>query len=450
MDYLNVMNEAKQNQPTINIGMIGHVSNGKSTITKCLSGKATQQHSDEKKKNITIKLGYANVKIFECMDCPKPERYQPFKSEDYVKNCNLCNKPMELARHISFVDTPGHNMLMATMLNGTCVMDCTILTEAANNPTIPAPQTREHLIATTITGTPNTLICLNKLDLVKRDVADDVVNKLRSYVKNTIASLSPIIPVAASMNINIDVLCQYLANLQIPARNLTKGCKMIVIRSFNVNHPGCQIKDLKGGVVGGSIVEGILKLGDEVILKPGYVSKIEYDKSKPLTKKEQKLAKRWQYTPLKTKIVSINSDNNSLKFAIPGGLIGAQLELDPALTADDGLIGNVLMPCTDFDNYSVYEDIAIDFEAIEELSNNYIVKQDDKVQINVNACNSSCTINKIVEEDGKTILILNLDTKPICVNIGDRVTLSSTKNGGMNIIGRGQIVDGKTSLLSTN
>ncbi len=115
-------------QATVNIGTIGHVAHGKSTLVKAISGVNTVRHMDEQVRSITIKLGYANAKIYKCLGCPEPDCYQSFSSDKEDKfNCNKCKKEMVLLRHVSFVDCPGHDILMATMLTGAAVMDAALL-----------------------------------------------------------------------------------------------------------------------------------------------------------------------------------------------------------------------------------------------------------------------------------------------------------------------------------
>ena len=132
-------------QATINIGTIGHVSHGKTTVVKAISSVDTIRFTDEMKNNITMKLGYANAKIFKCPSCPEPSCYKSFGSEkeDLVVCDNKvakeqgeekCGEKLELLRHISFVDCPGHDNLMAIMLTGAAVMDAALLLVAGNIP----------------------------------------------------------------------------------------------------------------------------------------------------------------------------------------------------------------------------------------------------------------------------------------------------------------------------
>ena len=93
-------------QATINIGTIGHVAHGKSTVVKAISGVQTVRFKNELERNITIKLGYANAKIYKCdnEECPRPGCYRSFKSEKEVDPpCERegCSGRYRLLRHVS-------------------------------------------------------------------------------------------------------------------------------------------------------------------------------------------------------------------------------------------------------------------------------------------------------------------------------------------------------------
>ena len=356
MDDLKVI---MQYQPIINVGMIGHVANGKSSLVKCLTSKETQQFSKEKERNITIRLGYANTKIWLCNTCPSPQKYSSSASSIMIKNCTICSGSLELVAHISIVDCPGHNELTSTMLNGSSVMDYAILVEACNNTDIPAPQTSEHLIATRAANIPTCMIVMNKLDLVKKEVTKEKINKLCDYVKKTISDstsetemnkIPPIIPISASFNLNLDVVCQRLSQLTIPiTRNPNDKFKMIVIRSFDVNKPGLDVTKLNGGVIGGTIMRGSLKIGDKINIYPGMTRSITdnvlKDDDKDDSKKEIK--SDFRFDPIIGEVLSIKSDMNELKYAIPGGLLGIQLTIDPAFTKNDNLSGSLVIKSED-------------------------------------------------------------------------------------------------------
>ena len=153
VDSLEVMSR----QATINIGTIGHVAHGKSTLVKAISGVNTIKHTGEKVRNITIKLGYANAKIFKCLKCPEPTNFKSFGSDKDDKvicgnklENKKCTEEMKLVRHLSFVDCPGHDILMATMLTGAAVMDAALLLISADMK-CPQPQTKEPVSYTHLT-----------------------------------------------------------------------------------------------------------------------------------------------------------------------------------------------------------------------------------------------------------------------------------------------------------
>jgi len=424
------------NQPTINVGVIGSVSDGKTTITEKLTDVKTQKHSSETKNNITIKLGYANVKIYKCNTCSPPSCYQPFASSVYDANCKLCNEKMILVKHISIVDSPGHNTLMTTMLNGTSIMDTSILVEAINNKPMPASQTEEHIIASNIVGLHNTLICINKMDLVAQNNAKNIINGFKQYLidKNYDRFInSPIIPIIANHNINIDIICHYLANIEQPIRDMgVTDIKLIIVRSFNVNKPDVSIKELKGGVIGGTILKGKLKLNDKIILYPGIIEKNNENDSKNDSKNENK--HKWTYMPIKSTIISIHSENNSLQYAIPGGLLGVQLTIDPSLTAKDALIGNILT-YQDNNNYKIYESIDVTIE----LNTNISLQKNDAIIINSNAATTNANVVSIKGKKAR----LRLIDKPLCVDINDqKVTLTMKQNNNIHIIGGAKIYNG--------
>lgn len=424
------LSDVRHHQPTINVGMIGSVSNGKSSITEKLTGIKTQKHSSEMKRNITIKLGYANAKIFKCSTCPPPQCYQSHHSEIMTASCKHCDEELILEKHISIVDSPGHALLMATMLNGTCVMDRTILVESAAN-SEPATQTKEHLTATQMIHLDTTITCLNKMDLIKKPEAEEKMKILREHLIGTLAENSVIIPVAANYGINIDVLCEYICKfMSEPEKDLDSEPKMIIIRSFNINKQDVDIEQLEGGVVGGTIMKGVIHKNDKVCIYPGVISTNNEDSDI-----------RWSYTPLLGTVQSINSETNNLEYAIPGGLIGVKLDIDPGFAAKDGLVGNILTTQNNNEGYKVFEILLV---CLELLSRTEVENITDKeiLVINSNACNSKCEVIKVRKNKAE----LRLIDKPICVKSGDHITLSKHLQSGIIILGRAKILDGIESI----
>jgi len=429
MSYLDFI----KTQPVINLGIIGSVSNGKSSVTKCLTGKSTQAHTDEKKRNITIRLGYANCKIFKCPNCEEPKCYQSTGLDIATMNCKHCNSIMTLVNHLSICDVPGHNLFMSAMMNGTSIMDSTILIESAVNKELPAPQTIEHLLCTNISKIPNTVICLNKLDLVKRNEAKTIMKNLKLDLQETQAKDSYIIPISASMNLNIDVLCQELTKLKPYDKDYNSPAIMFIVRSFNINKCGIEISNLKGGVIGGSIIKGTLNLEDNIIIKPGYFTK------------SNDSIHRFKYCPLVSKVQSINSEKTSLSKAVSGGLIGVQLDIDPTMTANDKLVGNILLESSISDSYKVYENLELEFEQFRK-DYDFDLTEEQKIVININSAHCHAKIINIVKEP-IIKLIIELTDRPICSKLNDYCTISIIDNDFMQILGRGKIIDGIESLI---
>jgi len=113
--------------------MVGHVDHGKTTLVRSLSGVWTDQHSEEIKRGISIRLGYADATFRRCPQCPEPDCFS------VEAKCPHCGTETEVLRTVSFVDSPGHETLMATMLCGAAIMDGAVWSYP---PTRPAPSPR--------------------------------------------------------------------------------------------------------------------------------------------------------------------------------------------------------------------------------------------------------------------------------------------------------------------
>ena len=145
----------------------------------------------------------------------------------------------------------------------------------------------------------------------------------------TVAESSPIVPISAQLKYNIDAVNEYIVKrIPIPIRDFTSDPRLIVIRSFDVNKPGAEVDELKGGVAGGSILTGVLRLGMEVEIRPGIVTKDSTGRNR--------------CQPIYSRIVSLLAETNQLQFAVPGGLIGVGTKIDPTLCRADRLVGQVL------------------------------------------------------------------------------------------------------------
>jgi len=304
-------------QAVVNIGLIGHVDHGKTTLCQSLSGIWTDTHSEELRRGISIRLGYADTSFYRCPSCGL-----------YTTNetCPSCGSKSEFLRRVSFVDAPGHETLMATMLSGAAIMDGAVLVIAANE-SCPQPQTKEHLMALDIIGVHNIVVAQNKIELVSREKAVENYMQIKEFLQGTCARDAPIIPISAVHKANIDVLIQAIEE-RIPTteHDPTKPARMYVARSFDVNRPGTKPENLVGGVVGGSLLQGKFQIDDDIEIRPGI----------QLTRE----GRTW-WQSLASKIVSLQASGESVEEAMPGGLIGVGTKLDPSLTKADYLAGAV-------------------------------------------------------------------------------------------------------------
>ena len=247
-------------QPEINIGLIGHVDHGKTTLLERLSGKWADTHSEEIKRGITIRLGYADADFRICKKC---------NVYTVREKCPECDGETETLRRVSFVDAPGHESLMATMLAGATIMDGALLLVSAAEE-CPQPQTREHLMALQIAGIKNVVVVQNKIDLVTSEEALDNYNQIKEFLKGTDYEKAPIIPISARSGANIDVLIEAIEKaIPTPKRDPKAKALMLVARSFDVNKPGVKPENLVGGILGGAVKQGVLKVGDEVEIYGG-------------------------------------------------------------------------------------------------------------------------------------------------------------------------------------
>ena len=306
-------------QPCVNIGTAGHVDHGKTTLIQALTGSWTSVHSQELKRGITIRVGYSDAAFYKCESCEEPLGYST------TPKCNNCGKESELSRVVSFVDSPGHESLMANMLSGSALMDGALLLAAANE-TVPKPQTKEHLLALQTLGIQQIVIVQNKVDLLSYEEALTNYQDITKFVKGTYAAKAPVIPISAQSGLNIDALIGTIeSTIKTPERDEKTDTVMHVLRSFDVNKPGIKLKDIKGGVIGGSLTQGIFNIGDEIEIKPGILNE-----------------KKKTYEPLLTEITSLGTAAGIVDSVKPGGLVAIGTKLDPSMTRSDSFIGSVI------------------------------------------------------------------------------------------------------------
>ena len=399
-------------QPAVNIGLVGHVDHGKTTLTERLSGKWTDSHSEELKRGITIRLGYADT-VFR--KCPKCNIYTT-KAE-----CPGCSGKSVETRKVSFVDAPGHESLMATMLAGATMMDGALLLVAANE-SCPQPQTREHLMAMEIIGVENIVIVQNKIDLVSQERALKNYSQIKELVKGTRYEKAAVIPISAIHAVNIDKLIEAIeTHIPTPERDETKDPMLFVARSFDINRPGTDVKELKGGVLGGSLKQGRLKVGQEIEIRPGFSF-------------EERNQRIWK--PIFTRIVSAMTGNTPLKEVRPGGSVAILTTLDPTAVKSDKLTGAVV-GLKDRLPETVHE-VSLEVHLLDRVvgSKDELavepIRTNESLMLNVNSAATVGIVGSASRETVKCKLKL-----PICAEPGSRMTISRLIGNRFRLIGYG-------------
>lgn len=404
-------------QPEVNIGLIGHVDHGKTTLTERLSGKWTDTHSEELKRGITIRLGYADSILRKCSKCKGMEAFT------VNKKCKKCEGETKILRKISLVDAPGHESLMATMLSGATIMDGALLLISATEE-CPQPQTREHIMALEIMGIKNVIVIQNKIDLVTEEQAMNNYKQIQEFLKNTPYKDAPIIPISAQKKVNVDAVIEAIEkHIPTPKRDPKKDPVMFVARSFDINKPGTKSEKITGGVLGGALIQGILKIGEEIEIKPG-----------------RKIEKHGKTTwlPIPTKITGLKTGNENVDEVVPGGSIGILTSLDPSIVKSDSLTGSVVghkdkLP-------PVWMTLTLETHLLKRVvgaKEDLVVdpiKLGEPVMLNVN---SAATVG-IVDKLGKNEFHSNLKL-PVCAEVGARVTISRRVGTRFRLIGYGII-----------
>lgn len=387
--------------PEVNIGLVGHVDHGKTTLTRALSGKWTDEHSEELKRGITIRLGYADITYYD---------------NDGEFNVD---EEGDIARTVSLVDAPGHETLMANVLSGAAIMDGAILLVAADEK-CPQPQTREHLAALDIAGVENVVVVQNKIDKVSKEEAKNNYKQIQEFLKGSVAEDAPIIPISAMQEVNIDALLEAIdEEIPTPERDEDADPRMLLARSFDINRPGTEIDDIQGGVVGGSLIRGKLEEGEEIEIRPG----IQVDG-------------KWQ--KVVTEASSILHGGKPVEEGKPGGLLAVETELDPSLTKSDGLSGNVLGKKGELPETTETLEIEVELmdrlvgsDSEEEIEN---IKEKEPLMLNIGTGKTA----GFVTELGTTVTV---DLKlPVCAEEGDRVAVSRQIGSRWRLIGHGKIV----------
>lgn len=403
------------NNMLLNLGTLGSVSDGKSEMIYQLSGGIrTQRDSREKKRNITIKAGYANIKLWKCNIC------ELLYSSQYIHDtykCEPCQINCELTNTISFADCPGHQELIETMLSSVSLMKGAIIIVSVFEPLKQKPQLIQHLIAAKMANLNKLIICLNKCDLVNIKTVNDRKNELEELLNKLEIKPLVIIPTSFTHKLGINNLLKAI-NLYFNDKFEINSnhTEFRITRSFDINQPGINYNQLKGGCIGGSLIEGQLNKNDVVKILPGILTK----------------QKDGRYTnePIITIVLSFESDKKQIEQVNPGGLVGILTEIDPFYCKSDGLKSNIIVK--ELDDISVYRDIKISYIKIEEFDGNWDPKNNDKIFIQVANMSSD---GKIVKVNSN---ILNIELiKPICIMDSSKILLC-IKQPILKIVGIGK------------
>lgn len=251
--------------------------------------------------------------------------------------------------------------------------------------------------------------------------------------KGTIADGAPVVPISAQLKYNVDVVCEYIVNkIPIPERNFVAPPNMIVIRSFDVNKPGAEVDEIKGGVAGGSILRGVLRVGQRIEVRPGITTKDESGGIK--------------CTPIFSRITSLFAEKNELQFAVPGGLIGVGTTIDPTLTRADRLVGQVLGEVGELPD--VFVELEVNFFLLRRLlgvrtkgseKQGKVSKltKSEVLMLNIGSMSTGARVIAVKNDLAKLQL-----TTPVCTSKGEKVALSRRVEKHWRLIGWGQIQAG--------
>lgn len=414
-------------QPILNIGTIGSVSNGKTTLVKALSGTNTIRHSNEKKRNITIKAGYANMKVWL-----KPDgSFDTTNSEDTIKDAKLVH-------HISFVDCPGHQELILTMMSSVSLMKGAIVVISAAESISNNPQLVQHLTAAKISGLDKRLIVIfNKLDLITREKAIERKEELDELLTKLNIKPHYIIPTALNKKIGLSNVVK--AIMEVFPSELYDSClnettEFRITRSFDINKPGTNWDEMSGGIFGGSLLSGNIKLGDEIEIRPGQYAK--------------KKNGGFNVIPIITTVNSIQTDKINIETLYPGGLTAIGTDIDPYYCKDDKLAGAVVgikgtLP-------PVYHEIVINITMTNEFGSNWIPKCNDKVYLQIGNVNTEAQLVDIKNDNLKFIL-----SKPLCISSESLIIVCCNIVNILKIVGFGHLdlskcITAETILNDTN
>lgn len=238
---------------------------------------------------------------------------------------------------------------------------------------------------------------------------------MKEWFRGTVVEDAVIVPIAAQFKYNIDVVNEYVVKkIPIPERDFTSPPYMRIIRSLDVNKPGFGIDDIKGGVAGGTLLRGVLKVNQVIEVRPGLVFKDER-------------GKLWRCRPIFCRLVSLFAEENELQFAVPGGLIGVGTTMDPTLTRGNRLVGQVLGDIGSLPDVFVRLDVNYHLTKEAEKQGVANLRKNDILLVNIG---SMATGAKVVAVKDNNKAKLQLTNDAVCTNVGDTINSHQSKKRG--------------------
>jgi translation initiation factor 2 subunit 3 len=309
------------------------------------------------------------------------------------------------------------------MLSGAALMDGALFV-VASDVKFPQAQDREHLLAAQMVGIERIVVVQNKIDLASRERALQNFEEIKSFTKNTVAADAPVIPVSAQHGANTDVLLHEMEKrIPTPKRDPAASPRMYVLRSFEVNKPGTEVEDLRGGILGGSVIQGIFRVGDEIEIKPGL----------PI-----QAGGKTRYETLLSKVTSLNVSKGPVDEARSGGLVGVGTALDPSLTKSDGLVGSVVGKVGELppvrDKLTVDVDLFERAVGTEQLIPVDRIKTNEPLVLNIGTAVTSGLVTSVREDIADVAL-----RKPVCPILGFKIALSRRIGDSWRLIGFGTL-----------
>ncbi|CAL6085317.1 Translation_initiation factor 2 gamma subunit [Hexamita inflata] len=413
-------------QATINIGLIGQVTHGTSTLFRALTSFTKYYYYYN-----------MNIKIFECnnSECTSQQHYFTQQSDTYDKvPCPMCEYPSTLIRHISIIECNRYDVDLMTTLVASDQLDAIILVVAADQ-SCPQSQAAEYFKTIRFSQTQIPIIVAqNKIDIVDETQARFNYSQIQSFLGTYLQNNeTPIIPVSAAFNLNIEYIINEIVKIPVPKRKLDKPPRVVCIRSFDFNKQYINIDQMKGGIIGGTLLEGILKVGDIIEIRPGII--------------EKRTDKTYKCYPLTTQIISLKAENNDLRYALPGGLIAIGTLLDPSLTRSDKLIGQMIgYPGTLPDimiNFKIKFCLIIKKDQVQpDLSEEQYINQSTKIGTELLVTVNNNNISAKITSDNKTVAgnskVIELQaSRPVCIPDGVSMVISQKEGDKWTRIGCG-------------